>query len=314
MANIHIGKTIEYLRKLRKLTQQQLAEGICTREYIRRLERGDNQPTLYILDLLSQRLQEDIYNYHLLIEKHNNIETHIKVQEINGILESENYKLLEKTITDYEELESFKDGESLQVIYYSKALCSYYLRESYDEAMSYCIMGLKVYKNDFDVKNWKSFLYSKIELKLINSIASCQCYKNNTDIGIKMFYELFDYLNKYVSGTLYSIRALGNFHVTLYTQVAYNLSIHLVEQEKFNEALELINQAITISLRTKFVGMYPYLLEKKFQLLYMLEDYENSKIYYEKALVYYEDLCPEDSLKNLIPETKEEYSEIFNID
>ena len=311
MANIHIGKTIEYLRKLRKLTQQQLAEGICTREYIRRLERGDNQPTLYILDLLSQRLQEDIYNYHILVEKHNNIETHIKVQEINDILGAENHELLEKTVHMYENLESFKKGEALQIVYYSKAICDYYLRKKYDEAMNYCIMGLKVYKNDFDIKNWRGFLYSKIELKLINCIASCQCCKNNTDIGIKMFYELFDYLNKYVSGTLYSIRAVGNFHVILYTQVAYNLCNHLLKPGKYKDALELINQAITISLKTKFVGMYPYLLEKKFQLLYMLKDYENSKIYYEKALVYYEDLCPKNALKDLISETKKEYPKIF---
>ncbi len=308
---MHIGKTIEYLRKLRKLTQQQLAKGICTREYIRKLEGGYNQPTIYILDLLSQRLQEDIYNYHLLVEKHNNIETHIKVQEINDILGAENYELLEKTVHMYENLESFKEGEALQIVYYSKALCDYYLRQNYNGAIDYCIMGLKVYKNDFDIENWSDFLYSKIELKLINSIASCQCYNNNIDKGIKLFYELFDYLDKYVSGTLYSIRAVGNFHVTLYTQVAYNLSTHLSRQEKFSEGLELIDKAIKISLKTKFMGMYPYLLEKKFQLLYMLKDYENSKIYYEKALVYYEDLCPEDALKDLISETKEEYPKIF---
>ena len=310
---MHIGKTIEYLRKLRKLTQQQLAKGICTREYIRKLEGGYSQPTLYILDLLSQRLQEDIYNYHLLVEKHNNIETHIKIQEINGILENENYELLEKTIAAYEELESFKEAESLQVIYYSKALCSYYLRENYDEAMNYCIMGLKVYKNDFDIENWRSFIYSKIELKLINCIASCQCCKNNTENGIKIFYELFDYLDTYVSGTLYSIRAVGNFHVTLYTQVAYNLSNHLSKQEKYKDALKLINQAITISLKTKFMGMYPYLLEKKFQLLYMLNDYESSKFYYERTLIYYEDLCSTDLLDSLISESKQLYPKIFEL-
>lgn len=308
---MHIGKTIEYLRKLRKLTQQQLAKGICTREYIRKLEGGYNQPTIYILDLLSQRLQEDIYNYHLLVEKHNNIETHIKVQEINDILGAENYELLEKTVHVYENLESFKEGEALQIVYYSKALCDYYLRQNYSDAINYCIKGLKVYKKDFDIENWSDFLYSKIELKLINSIASCQCYNNNIDKGIKLFYELFDYLDKYVSGTLYSIRAVGNFHVTLYTQVAYNLSTHLSRQEKFSEGLELIDKAIKISLKTKFMGMYPYLLEKKFQLLYMLKDYENSKLYYEKSLVYYEDLCPEDALKDLISETKEEYPKIF---
>ena len=313
MSDIHIGQTIAYLRKLRKITQQQLADGICTREYIRKLENGYNQPTIYILDLLSQRLQEDIYNYHQLVEKHNDIETHVKYQEINDVLASENYELLEKIISKYENLPSFKEGEALQIIYYAKALCSYYLRDNFDDTINYCIKGLSVYKHDFNIINWNKFLYSKIELKFINSIASCKCFNNDLENGIKMFYELFDYLDKYVSGTLYSIRAKGNFHITLYTQVAYNLSNHLSKQDKYSNALEIIDKAITISLKTKFMSMYPYLLKNKFQLLYMLGDYENSKIFYEKALVYYKDLSSDSEFTALINETKEIYPNIFSI-
>ena len=127
MTNTHIGKTIAYLRKLRKLTQQQLADGICTREYIRKLENGYNQPTIYIIDLLSQRLQEDIYNYHLSVERHNDIETHIKIQEINDVLAHNNYELLQKIICEYESIPSFNNGEALQIINYTKAMCEYYL-------------------------------------------------------------------------------------------------------------------------------------------------------------------------------------------
>ena len=311
MTDTHIGKTIAYLRKLRKLTQQQLADGICTREYIRKLENGYNQPTIYIIDLLSQRLQEDIYNYHLSIERHNNLETHLKIQEINDILEYEDYNRLKQTITNYETLPSFKEGEALQVIYYSKAMCEYYLNIDYDKAIDFCIKGLNVYKRNFNLINWSKLLYSNIELKLLNTIASCKCYNNNNLDGINMFYDLLVYLNKYISVTLYSIRIKGNFHITLYTQVAYNLSNHLLKQEKYRDALETIDKAINISLKTKFMSMYPYLLKNKFQLLYMLRDYENAKFYYEKALVYYKDLATDTEYLELINETKEQYPKLF---
>ncbi len=311
MTDTHIGQTIAYLRKLRKLTQQQLADGICTREYIRKLENGYNQPTIYIIDLLSQRLQEDIYNYHLSVERHNDIETHLKIQEINDIFASKNFELLIKIIQQYENLPTFKDGEALQIIYYSKAMCEYYLNYDYNKAINYCIKGLNVYKKNFNLANWSKLLYSNIELRIINTIASCKCYNNDLENGIKMIYELLDYLDKYISVTLYSIRVKGNFHVNLYTQVAYNLSNHLTEQFKYSDALKIIDKAITISLRTKYMSMYPYLLKNKFQLLYMLDNLEEAEVYYDKALIYYKDLLPEVELKELINETKKQYPKLF---
>ncbi len=311
MTDTHIGQTIAYLRKLRKLTQQQLADGICTREYIRKLENGYNQPTIYIIDLLSQRLQEDIYNYHLSVERHNDIETHLKIQEINDIFASKNFELLIKIIQQYENLPAFKDGEALQIIYYSKAMCEYYLSYNYNKAIEYCIKGLNVYKKNFNLANWSKLLYSNIELRIINTIASCKCYNNDLENGIKMIYELLDYLDKYISVTLYSIRVKGNFHVNLYTQVAYNLSNHLTEQLKYSDALKIIDKSITISLRTKYMSMYPYLLKNKFQLLYMLDNIEGAKAYYDKALIYYKDLLPEVELKELISETKKQYPKLF---
>jgi len=128
---------------------------------------------------------------------------------------------------------------------------------------------------------------------------------------MKMFYELLEYLDKYISGTLYSIRTKGHFHIILYTQVVYNLSNHLTKQNKYKEALKIINTAIEISLRTKYMDKYQYLLKNKFQLLYMLDDFENSKIYYEKALIYYKDLASESELAELINETKEQYPKLF---
>ena len=311
MNNTHIGETIAYLRKLRQLTQQQLADGICTREYIRKLENGYNQPTLYILDLLSQRLEEDIYNYHLSVERHNDIETHIKIQKINEILEKDDYELLQQIIYEYEELPSFKRGEPLQIIYYLKALCEYYLHSNYDKTIDLCIKSLNVNKKYFNLNNWNKLLYSNVELKTINVIASCKCYINDLENGIKIFYELLEYLNKYISGTLYSIREKGHFHITLYTQVAHNLSNHLSKLEKYNEALKIINDAIDVSLRTKYMDNYPYLLKNKFKLLYMLDDLENAKVYYEKALVYYKDLLPIVESTDLIADTKEQYPKIF---
>jgi len=52
----HIGHTIRELRKQLKMTQEQLAAGICTRSYISQIEKGSVVPSVSLLDSLAARL------------------------------------------------------------------------------------------------------------------------------------------------------------------------------------------------------------------------------------------------------------------
>jgi tetratricopeptide (TPR) repeat protein/DNA-binding XRE family transcriptional regulator len=54
---VHIGSVIRELRKKKGMTQEQLAEQICSRSYISRMEKGDTIPSEEILQLLAERLQ-----------------------------------------------------------------------------------------------------------------------------------------------------------------------------------------------------------------------------------------------------------------
>jgi len=62
-----IGEIITYCRKIKNLSQSALADGICTKEYIYKLEKGKCSPTLYLLDQISNRLGINLYDQYAII-------------------------------------------------------------------------------------------------------------------------------------------------------------------------------------------------------------------------------------------------------
>ena len=81
-----IGKHIAFLRKEKKLTQQQLGDKLfVTDKAVSKWERGLSLPDITILEKLASELDTDIYNI-LQIEKKSNI-------DIENILEQERKKI-----------------------------------------------------------------------------------------------------------------------------------------------------------------------------------------------------------------------------
>ncbi|WP_139489995.1 helix-turn-helix domain-containing protein [Brevibacillus dissolubilis] len=58
----HVGKRLREFRKKMKLTQGELAEGICNRSYVSQIEKGLVIPSPEILEQLAKRLDTDLKN------------------------------------------------------------------------------------------------------------------------------------------------------------------------------------------------------------------------------------------------------------
>ena len=65
MEKYKIGDTIRFLRKQMNLTQEQLAENICSPVTISRIESGAQFPSESILKLILNKLGQDINNIDL---------------------------------------------------------------------------------------------------------------------------------------------------------------------------------------------------------------------------------------------------------
>lgn len=91
-----IGEIIKEQRKLIKMSRKTLAEGICTEKYVYLIEKNKRNPSAYILDLFSERLGIDLFEYYQylgfenkssVVKHKKNFERYIKLGDIEKLKE-----------------------------------------------------------------------------------------------------------------------------------------------------------------------------------------------------------------------------------
>ena len=85
----HIGEVIAYLRKKKGLSQAALAENICSREYLGKIEKGYQYPTSAVINELCEKLGIDIYEEYSLILRHGGFDRHNMITELNDSFSKE---------------------------------------------------------------------------------------------------------------------------------------------------------------------------------------------------------------------------------
>jgi len=56
----HVGKKLRHIRKNMRITQEELADGICNRSYVSQIEKGNVVPSPEILEQLAKKLNTDL--------------------------------------------------------------------------------------------------------------------------------------------------------------------------------------------------------------------------------------------------------------
>lgn len=69
--NIMIGNIIKKQRIFLEITQEELAEGICSAKYIYLIEKEERNPSAYVLNQLSEKLFIDLFEYYQYLEFEN---------------------------------------------------------------------------------------------------------------------------------------------------------------------------------------------------------------------------------------------------
>ena len=64
MAIFNVGMLISHLRQKRNMTQEKLAEGICARSTIARIEKGERKPDWYTFRNIMYRLGQEPENFY----------------------------------------------------------------------------------------------------------------------------------------------------------------------------------------------------------------------------------------------------------
>lgn len=231
---ITIGEIIRHYRKEAGMSQESLAMGICDRKYLSQLENNQKIPTLYTVNLLSERLGINLYDTYALMLRHHDIETHKKIEILNQHFKYCVSHTLSELIKEYSQLPEFQTGEPAQILGYAKAIYNSDYLHDYDKATDLAQEALTlIHPISFSTAQ-PFYSLSNIELALINHIGTNHCRKMDFTEGKKYYEFLLKHLENILSKNHYATNKNEQFELKLLSAVTYNYFLFLKNENDFD--------------------------------------------------------------------------------
>lgn len=295
-----IGEIITYCRKTKNLSQSALADGICTKEYIYKLEKGKCSPTLYLLDQISNRLGINLYDQYAIIYRQGGLENHKLISQLNECFVREKLEQLPLIFDKCEHLRNKMEGELFQVYLYGKALYSSYILNEIDQAIEYEVEGINIictnYNSSLDLTHLK---LTNISLALIQTLAVDLASVSRKKEGFSYLIQLHQYLNVLLETNDYVINRNHNFETKLYCSVIHNLIVYNTNYYTYQELDQLCRKGLDTLKRYNLSFVFPELLFDQCNICCHLSKEEEANKFYLMAQQMGDFYYNEDMRRNL---------------
>ena len=241
---ITIGEIIRHYRTEQHMSQEALANGICDRKYISKIETNKQIPTLDMVNQLSERLGVNLYeNYSLMLE-HVNIETHKRIEELNKHFCREGYVQLQTLIEEYQDLPEFQHGVPFLTLEYAKSLFLAWRKNDFKAATEVLYQAL-LHEN-IHIDHWNpSHKLSNTALVLINSLATNHCRLHDYTQGQRYLDFLMTYIDNFFHKNHFATNRNNQFELGFAALITYNHFVFFHNKEivscaKIDELLSLL--------------------------------------------------------------------------
>jgi tetratricopeptide (TPR) repeat protein len=217
-------------------------QGICTASTFTRIVNDEiQQPDMYVLEGLMQRLGRDHKKYYnLLLIKHEFDEKQIR-DEVLSLLVAKKYSEAEALLLTLKDSKRFKKGIPLQFVLSSKASILS-AREGYTPEYEKMIRkAIKITMPHFDENHTARHRMTLEEITLVNMLALYYADKEKKETvrSIRLFKQLRTAVNRYYVDSSEMAK--------MYCTILYNLSKYQGIARKYDEALELIEEGEFLS-------------------------------------------------------------------
>lgn len=247
MAQYNANILIRELRKAQNMTQDQLAEGICSRHTITKIESGERKADWFILQNVLLRLgvvMDEPQNFTSemlsgdevhVVQKHSECQQTFDSfdnEKLNSLLlEMENDKRYAKGSTGrgYQVYLRYKAALHLQGAYKNIELCLQFANE--------CV---KLNRPDFDITKIPQYFLSQDELILINMMAIATVEVEGIDRAIEIWLMMKANYEKQ-----YHVRVHEN---PRYRGLVVNICVALKNAQRIEECLELAEEGLKSTL------------------------------------------------------------------
>lgn len=281
MRNNSLGDIIRSLRKKAGLSQEELADGICSPVSVSRIENGTQMPSGTVLEALLARLGTSTYQICDIYYKSE------KQQEFEQEAESVSRLIAEGNLEDAKSrlvrLESSARADSLNWQCWLLLDASVRVYEGGDstEILSMLYEALAQTKPSFDLEDFRNVLLSVREANILNIIVVAFYRLGELPRAIRLGEELMSSLKRHRSG------------LREYTIIKINLAFNLAEclegEKRYKEAFEYVQAAEELSISSFEQALLPEIEFIKAKLYHLLGN-DNDCVAVLKAIVPYMDL------------------------
>ncbi|MCP1160547.1 MULTISPECIES: helix-turn-helix domain-containing protein [Bacillus] len=265
-----IGAKIKELRKTQRLSQKELADGICTQAQISKLENGDVYPYASTLYFIAEKLGVDV-NYFLHIGTTPRLDY---VEEVSRQLK------LARRVFKYSDIKQIVKAEEnnplftqnpvyLQLLLWHKGIYEYYLHKDMEGSLEWFDKAIELTQG----KNWSE---REIEISISKGIILFE--ENHLNEAMELYEKAEEYLNM--------LPILKD--ETIKIRLHYNMARTWTRMGVLSKSVSSCHSGIDYCLDCDnlfLLGELHYHLGYNFELQ---EDFKKARDYMERALIIFE--------------------------
>lgn len=269
--NNTIGGIIRSLRKRANMTQEDLADGICSAVSVSRIENGAQMPSSTVLEALLDKLGTS--TYHICNIFYQTDEQLAFDRQADYVANCFSAGRISEATELLRALEEYVNKDPLNMQYYLLLTATANLYDSGDneETLSLLRKALAITKPSLDLTAFRDVLLTIREANILNLIAVSLFKSGQSHMAIRMSNELFQSLSRHNS-------TVSGYNI-LRINVAINLAQYLENEGKYSEAIMYCNQAEILSKNSQEQALLPEIQFIKAMVLHSMgKDSDSSAI------------------------------------
>lgn len=283
MANYTIGDMVFDTREARGYSQEELSFGICSTSSLSRIENNSQVPGKRLFDALMQRMGVSASIYSAFVSRRE-MEIYRLIQELVWRLESQDYTHVNVLIQELESRIGDREVLEKQYLIFAKASMMKRNGGTSEAVLATLLEAIQLTMPDFEErKNIKNRLLTFDEITVLNSIALEYYNMGQQEQGLKLLYELKNYLEEHVIDEEEKAKK--------YPMILYNIAWRLGgEIGNHWEAYQISNVGIKYCIKHNKLIALPYLINTKACAACEMNKREEAKLLFHQAVTLF-DIC-----------------------
>ncbi len=264
--------------KLSKLT------GI-SQQYIHQIKNNKNEPSVFILNKISIALSVDLRKYYDICSDFNSLNEYKEFLKLRGFIENinNNMEVMENTINNIE-IEKVKQGLFLQTVYYAKATIYAKKYKMYNESLKSCFNSMCIKPVLFNINNVEKYMTSEFTYSVLHLISYNYFHNGQKEKSLQLNLKLIEIIQSNYFNEKVIKLDLPKIIFRTYVATLNNLADTFFNMQKYDVAINYCEKGINTLLKENSFYSLSYLYEILAQVLYSKGNFDESKIYFEKAI------------------------------